>query len=86
MLLLLLAWPGRRFTWLSCGTLNVWAVDQKGGVHLRIGVTAPTNQLLNPAWVPVDGMPQTIGAKFMRVAAGPNDWMVSYLVTTAAVQ
>ena len=55
----------------------MWAVDHKGGVHLRIGVTAPAHQLLNPAWVPVDGVPQTIGARFIKVMTGFNDWMVS---------
>ena len=68
---------GRRFVWLCCGAENVWAVDHRGQVYMRIGVTAPVNQLLNPAWVPVDGAPQTIGARFVKVMTASNDWMVS---------
>ena len=73
----LLIFKGKtRFEWLCCGGENVWAVDNRGKVHLRIGISAPSNQLLNPAWVPVDGVPQTVGAKFVTVAPGPQDWMV----------
>ncbi|XP_013385306.1 tectonin beta-propeller repeat-containing protein 2-like isoform X1 [Lingula anatina] len=60
---------------VSCGTENVWAVDDKGAVFLRIGTKAPSSHYLNPAWVQVDGL-ATAGAIFTQVATGPEDWMV----------
>ena len=62
---------------VSCGVSNVWGVDNEGMVYLRIGNGPPSQQFLNPAWVPVDGTPQTSGAKFRTVVTGPLDWMVS---------
>jgi hypothetical protein len=67
---------GVKIVWLSTGALNVWAVDNKGQVYLRIGVEPPSKHLLNPAWVHVDGSTQSAGTKFTRVYAGPSDWMV----------
>ncbi len=61
---------------LSCGTENVWGVDNTGIVYLRIGTKAPSPGHLNPAWVPVDGTTHSSGAKFTKVIAGPSDWMV----------
>lgn len=65
-----------KLTSLSCGTQNVWAVDSKGNVHLRIGLKPPSKNYLSPAWVPVDGSTHTAGSKFTEVVTGPNDWMV----------
>ena len=45
-------------------------------MHMRIGVDFLDSHLMNPAWVRVDGMPVTSGAKFVKVAAGYKDWMV----------
>ena len=49
-------------------------------MYLRIGNKPPAATApgyLNPAWVPVEGSPQGLGAKFQKVFAGPTDWMVS---------
>ena len=69
-----------RLVHLCCGKDNVWAVDHKGRMFLRIGVVAPVRQSLSPAWVIVDGKPNTIGARFTHVYTGPHDWMASLLI------
>ena len=51
-------------------------MDNTGQVYLRIGVAAPTRNVLAPAWVPVDGSTYSAGGKFIKVIAGPLDWMV----------
>lgn len=66
-----------QLTWLSCGSQNLWAVDSEGSVYMRIGVGPPSRSLLNPAWVPIDGTPSGVGARFTKVFTGHNDWMVS---------
>ena len=66
----------RRFKCLACSELNIWAVDNRGRVHMRIGVDFQEGHLMNAAWVRVDGMPVTSGAKFVKVATGFKDWMV----------
>ena len=66
----------RRFKCLACSELNIWAVDDRGRVHMRIGVDFQEGHLMNAAWVRVDGMPVTSGAKFVKVATGFKDWMV----------
>lgn len=69
---------GRRFVSLCCGDQHVWTVDNRGQVYLRIGVGAPgSSQQLSPAWVPVDGAPITVGARFTKVVTNITDWMVS---------
>ena len=60
----------------NCGSQNVWAVDSRGQVYLRIGVRPIAYQGLSPAWVPVEGSTSTLGAKFTQVYSGSNDWMV----------
>ncbi|KAL5007962.1 hypothetical protein ScPMuIL_013543 [Solemya velum] len=59
---------------LSCGTLNIWAIDSEGDVFQRIGVKAPSSHSLNPAWLVVDSSPT--GTVFTQVESGPQDWMV----------
>ncbi|XP_061173817.1 tectonin beta-propeller repeat-containing protein 2-like isoform X2 [Saccostrea echinata] len=62
-------------TSISCGTVNVWAVDTQGVVYQRIGVKAPTSHSLNAAWLPVDMGRQT-STVFTNIATGPKDFMV----------
>lgn len=62
-------------TSISCGTLNVWAVDNQGIVYQRIGVKAPTSHSLNAAWLPVD-MGKQSTTIFTHIATGPKDFMV----------
>eukprot|EP00105_Crassostrea_gigas_P024495 XP_011444749.1 PREDICTED: tectonin beta-propeller repeat-containing protein 2 isoform X2 [Crassostrea gigas] len=62
-------------TSISCGTLNVWAVDNQGIVYQRIGVKAPTSHSLNAAWLPVD-MGKQSTTVFTHIATGPKDFMV----------
>lgn len=62
-------------TSISCGTLNVWAVDNQGIVYQRIGVKAPTSHSLNAAWLPVD-MGKQSATVFTHIATGPKDFMV----------
>ena len=61
---------------LSCGSQNVWAVDNMGLIYLRIGNQPPNSKHLNPAWVPVEGAPHHAGARFTRVYTGISEWMV----------
>lgn len=60
------------FVHISCGNLNVWAVDNEGGTYHRIGVKAPNDHSLNAAWLPVDNG----GTVFTQIIAGSQDWMV----------
>ena len=46
-------------------------------VYQRIGVKAPSSHSLNPAWLPVDT--SRVGSTFITIAAGPKDFMVSYV-------
>ena len=62
-------------TSISCGTLNVWAVDSQGVVYQRIGVKAPSSHSLNAAWLPVD-MGNPSSTVFTHIATGPKDFMV----------
>lgn len=62
-------------TSVSCGMINVWAVDTKGVVYQRIGVKAPTSHSLNAAWLPVD-MGRQSSTVFTHIATGPKDFMV----------
>ena len=62
-------------TSISCGTLNVWAVDSQGVVYQRIGVKAPSSHSLNAAWLPVD-MGKPSSTVFSHIATGPKDFMV----------
>ncbi|XP_078316066.1 tectonin beta-propeller repeat-containing protein 2-like isoform X2 [Crassostrea virginica] len=62
-------------TSISCGTLNVWAVDSQGVVYQRIGVKAPSSHSLNAAWLPVD-MGKPSSTVFTHIATGPKDFMV----------
>ena len=68
---------GAKLLHISCGFNNVWAVDNKGMVYLRIGIKAPLRNEMSPAWVPVDGSTHHAGGKFLKVITGPMDWMVS---------
>ena len=70
---------GARLLWLSAGSQNIWAVDSRGQVYLRIGTEAPSAHGLNQAWVPVDGTTDSSDSKFLRIYVGHNDWMVSYI-------
>ena len=58
---------------VSCGKINVWAVDSDGNVFHRIGARAPSDHNLNAAWLPVDNS----GTQFTKVIAGSQDWMVN---------
>ncbi|XP_074662450.1 tectonin beta-propeller repeat-containing protein 2-like [Tubulanus polymorphus] len=60
---------------LSIGAENVWAVDQSGVVYFRIGILAPSSQVLNQAWIIVDEKPSN-GSYFAQVEVGPKDNMV----------
>lgn len=66
-------------TSISCGTLNVWAVDNQGIVYQRIGVKAPTSHSLNAAWLPVD-MGKQSSTVFTHIATGSKDFMVCEFV------
>lgn len=59
---------------LSCGHLNVWALDSDGIVYQRIGVKAPSSHSLIQAWLPVDSSGGD--TKFSQICSGPQDWMV----------
>ena len=64
------------FVHISCGNLNVWAVDNEGATYQRIGVKPPNDHSLNAAWLPVDNG----GTVFTQIIAGPQDWMVSFII------
>jgi hypothetical protein len=66
-----------KLTSMSCGMQNIWGVDKQGLVYMRIGLKPPSEMALNPAWLPVSGATHFTGTRFVRIAVGPNDWMVS---------
>ena len=53
---------------LSLGTDCVWAVDDSGGVHLRLGSLSPPSDHGLPVWVPVDPAGVTDNCKIVSVA------------------
>ena len=53
---------------LSLGTDCVWAVDDAGGVHLRLGSLSPPSDHGLPVWVPVDPAGITDNCKIVSVA------------------
>ena len=61
---------------VNCGDQNVWALDDHGQIYMRIGVKAPSNAYMNPAWVPVEGTTNSRDATFVKVYVGPHDWKV----------
>ncbi|GFO17040.1 tectonin beta-propeller repeat-containing protein 2-like isoform x2 [Plakobranchus ocellatus] len=58
---------------LSCNASYVWAVDTKGRVYQRIGVSPPSETNLNPVWLPLQHHGDVL---FTKVFVGPLDWMV----------
>ncbi|XP_038076272.1 tectonin beta-propeller repeat-containing protein 2-like [Patiria miniata] len=69
----------------SCGADVVWACDNEGMIHLRIGVDIPYDEALPPAWVPVDGRASGFGACFEQVFCSVDNRLVWALDNKRAV-
>lgn len=64
-----------RICHISSGTLCTWAVDQDGGIWLRIGEVEKVDELVSQAWIPIEGEPLP-GNRFVKVAVSPDDLIV----------
>lgn len=60
---------------ISSGTLCTWAVDESGGIWLRIGEVEKTDQLVSQVWLAIEGEPLP-GNRFVKVAVSPDDAIV----------
>ncbi|CAL1547450.1 unnamed protein product [Lymnaea stagnalis] len=62
-----------RVVHLSCNAGYVWAIEAEGVVYHRIGAKPPVEDILNPAWLPIETFGDIV---FTRVHVGCLDWMV----------
>jgi hypothetical protein len=69
---------GHRLLSVSIGTEQAWAVDEEGGVYLRLGSLLPPPGHASPAWLPVDQDQARVveGAQLVQVVSSLQGDMV----------
>ncbi|RVE57688.1 hypothetical protein OJAV_G00218650 [Oryzias javanicus] len=62
-----------RLVSVSCGSQNVWAVDNRGLVYFRVGTQPLNPSMMLPAWIHIEPPEQPIGVQLVNIQTSPND-------------
>ncbi|XP_077420740.1 tectonin beta-propeller repeat-containing protein 2 isoform X2 [Vanacampus margaritifer] len=62
-----------RLVSISCGSQNVWALDNRGLVYFRVGTQPLNPNMMLPAWIHIEPPEQPVGVQLVRIETSPND-------------
>ena len=67
----------KRLSSLCCGSQHVWAVDSEGEIYFRVGTAPPSEDIMVPVWISVDGTTSTHDSHFVNVMCNNSDTLVN---------